>query len=144
MPWREVCPMDEKVRFMVAPLAQEESMRELCERFGISRKTGYRLRARYLAGGVAGIAPRSRAPQVIPWAISAAKAEALVGVGRAHPSWGPKKLRASLQNRAPEQGWPAPSTIGELLRRQGLSRPRKQRPARESRPQSLAPGGDGQ
>jgi putative transposase len=127
MPWREVCPMEEKVRFMVAPLAQEESMRELCERFGISRKTGYRLRARYLAGGVAGIAPRSRAPQVIPWAISAAKAEALVGVGRAHPSWGPKKLRASLQNRAPEQGWPAPSTIGELLRRQGLSRPRKQR-----------------
>lgn len=127
MPWREVCPMDEKLRFIGALLAREENMTELCERFGISRKTGYQLRGRYLAEGAAGIAERSRAPHVIPWAISQAQAEAIVGVRRAHPSWGPKKLRANLQQRAPAQGWPAPSTIGELLRRQGLSQPRKRR-----------------
>jgi transposase InsO family protein len=119
--------MDEKMRFIGALLAQEESMAELCERFGISRKTGYKLRARYLAEGAAGVAERSRAPHMIPWAISTAQAEAIVGLRRAHPSWGPKKLRASLQHRAPAQGWPAPSTIGELLRRQGLSQPRKRR-----------------
>ena len=48
-----------------------------------------------------------------------------MGVRRAHPSWGPRKLRAKLLERAPAQGWPAPSTIGELLRRQGLSEPRQ-------------------
>src|SRR5713226_7825595 len=127
MPWQEVCLMDEKMRFIWALLAQEENMTELCERFGVSRKSGYKLRRRYLAEGAAGVAERSRAPHVIPWAISAAQAEAIVGVRRAHPSWGPKKLRANLQHRAPEQGWPAPSTIGELLRREGLSQPRKRR-----------------
>ena len=45
MPWREVCSMDEKLRFIGARLAEEESMTELCERFGISRKTGYKLLA---------------------------------------------------------------------------------------------------
>jgi len=127
MPWQEVCPMDEKVRFIGALRAQEESMTELCERFGISRKTGYKLYRRYQAEGLAGIAERSRAPHVIPWAISEAQAEAIVGVRREHPSWGPKKLRAKLLERAPAQGWPASSTIGELLRRQGLSEPRKRR-----------------
>jgi putative transposase len=127
MPWQEVCPMDEKVRFIGALRAQEESMTELCERFGISRKTGYKLYRRYQAEGLAGIAERSRAPHVIPWAISEAQAEAIVEVRREHPSWGPKKLRAKLLERAPAQAWPASSTIGELLRRQGLSEPRKRR-----------------
>jgi putative transposase len=127
MPWREVCPMDEKMRFIAALLAEEESVTALCEEYGISRKTGYKWLVRYLEGGPAGLAERSRAPGVVPWAISRAEAEAIIAVRRAHPSWGPKKLRVKLQQRAPEQGWPAPSTIGELLHREGLSRPRKRR-----------------
>lgn len=127
MSWQEVCPMDEKLRFMGALMARDENMTEVCERFGISRKTGYKLRRRYEEEGAAGLLERSRAPRVIPWAISQAQAEAILGVRREHPSWGPRKLRARLQQRAPEQGWPAPSTIGELLRRQGLSQPRKRR-----------------
>ncbi len=66
MPWREVCPMDEKMEFIGALLGRAENMTELCERFGISRKTGYKLRARYRAEGAAGIAERSRAPQGAP------------------------------------------------------------------------------
>ncbi len=137
MPWREVCSMDEKMRFMAAVLSEEESMTELCERFGISRKTGYKLLRRYREENAAGLVERSRAPQVIPWAISQAQAEAIVGVRRAHPSWGPKKLRANLQQRAPAQGWPAPSTIGELLRREGLSQPRKRRRCASPSPSPL-------
>src|SRR5882757_6175942 len=59
----------------------------------------------------AGVWERSRAPHITPWAISEAQAEAIVGVRRAHPSGGPRKLRAKLLERAPTQGWPAPSTI---------------------------------
>jgi hypothetical protein len=67
------------------------------------------------------------APHRVPWAVSAEQAAAIPGVRHAHPSWGSKKLRAKLLQRAAEQVWPAASTIGELLRRQGLSQRRKRR-----------------
>jgi transposase-like protein len=38
MPWREICSMEEKTRFIAAVLTAEESMTELCAEFGISRK----------------------------------------------------------------------------------------------------------
>jgi transposase InsO family protein len=119
--------MEERMRLIVAGMAGEESMSELCEKVGVSRKTGYKWLQRFAEQGRAGLEDRSRAPRVVPWAISEAEAEAISGVRRAHPSWGPKKLRAKLLERAPTQSWPAPSTIGELLRRTGLSQPRKRR-----------------
>jgi putative transposase len=127
MPWREVCYMEERLRFIAARVSGDESMTELCERFGVSRKTGYKLWRRYLARGPAGLEDDSRAPHRVPWAITEAQAQAIVGLRRAHPSWGPKKLRATLMRRAPEQSWPALSTIGELLRRRGLSMARRRR-----------------
>jgi putative transposase len=135
MPWREICSMDEKLRLMAALSAAEESVSELCEEFGISRKTAYKWWRRYLELGPAGLKEHSHAPAVVPWAISQAQAEAIVGLRRAHPSWGPRKLRAKLEQCAPGQSWPAPSTIGELLRRQQLSQPRKRR--RSARPSPL-------
>ena len=93
MPWREVCRMDERVGFVAAVMAAEQSMTELCERFGISRKTGYKWLARYRERGGAGLNDLSRAPHRVPWAIAASTAQAILGVRRAHPSWGPKKLR---------------------------------------------------
>ena len=47
--------------------------------------------------GPEGLKERSHAPQVVPWAISEAQAEAITGLRRAHPSWGPRKLRAKLR-----------------------------------------------
>src|SRR5271163_1444919 len=135
MPWREICSMDEKIRLMAALSAAQESVSELCADFGISRKTAYKWWRRYLESGAAGLKEHSHAPQVVPWAISQAQTEAIVGLRRAHPSWGPRKLRARLEQCAPGQSWPAPSTIGELLRRQQLSQPRKRR--RSARPSPL-------
>jgi putative transposase len=119
--------MEEKRRFIAALMAADESMSALCEEYGISRKTGYRLWRRFQEEGAAGLAPRSRAPQVVPWAVAPAVAEAIIGLRQTHPSWGPKKLRAKLYQRAAEQRWPALSTIGELLHRAGLSRMRRRR-----------------
>ncbi len=127
MPWREVCPMDERVQFVAAVLAEEQSMRELCESYGVSRKTGYKWLLRYEQCGPQGLYDLSRAPHRVPWAISQAQAEAILRLRRAHPSWGPKKLRAKLVDRAPEQAWPAISTMGELLRRKGMTQARRHR-----------------
>lgn len=89
MPWREVCPMDERVRFVAAVLAAEQSMTRLCESFGISRKSGYKWLARHREHGAAGLYDLSRAPHRAPWAIPAAAAQAILGV---RPSAGPSRL----------------------------------------------------
>src|ERR1700687_6526431 len=51
MPWREVCPKDEKMRLVAAVLADEHSMSELCASLGVSRKTGYKWLLRYRGAG---------------------------------------------------------------------------------------------
>jgi hypothetical protein len=53
MPWLATDPMNERVKFMAACLAREdddESFAELCERYGISAKTGYKWLRRYEQG----------------------------------------------------------------------------------------------
>jgi transposase InsO family protein len=127
MPWREICPMDEKMRLVAAVLADEHSMSELCASLGVSRKTGYKWLLRYRAQGAAGLHELSRAPHRVPWAIAEAQAQAILALRYAQPSWGPRKLRAKLAQRKPQESWPAPSTIGELLHRRGLTQPRKRR-----------------
>ena len=93
MPWQEVedavaeiCPMDEKLRFVAAVLAGERSMTELCAGFGISRKTGYKWLARWARQGPEGLHDLPRAPHRVPWVISAEQAGAILGLRHAHPS----------------------------------------------------------
>ena len=129
MPWKETCVMDEKTAFIAECLRGELPMTALCERYGISRDTGYRLLGRYREEGPSGLQARSRAPHHHGMAMAEKIAAAIVALRRQRPFWGPKKLRAVLQRGDPKQLWLAPSTIGDLLRRQGLSEPRR-RPRR--------------
>ena len=86
MPWQEICSMDERMRLMAALAAEEESVTELCADFGISHKTAYKWSARYVEYGRAGLRERSHTPAVVPWAITQAQGEAIIGLRRAHPS----------------------------------------------------------
>jgi len=97
MPWQEVCPMDVRMRFVAAVRAEEDSMRALCEEYGISRRIGYKWLARYQSEGPAGLQERRRGPRRVPWAITIAQAEAIIELRRRHQSWGPKKLCAKLR-----------------------------------------------
>jgi putative transposase len=127
MPWRETCVDDEKLRLVAAYLEGDVGMSELCARHGVSRQTGYTLVRRYLAEGVEGLAARSRAPHRHGQAMDAAVAAAIVALRGERPSWGPKKLKAVLGREQPEIAWPAASTIGDLLRREGLASRRRRR-----------------
>ena len=49
MPWKETCPMDQRVAFIADWLRDEWPMTELAERYQISRKTGYKWVDRYQA-----------------------------------------------------------------------------------------------
>lgn len=102
-------------------------MATLCREFGISRKTGYKLLARYEESGPEGLFDRASVPATIPHRTSPETARIILKARRAHPTWGPRKLRAWLLQREPGLRLPAPSTIGDLLKREGLVEPRKRR-----------------
>jgi transposase InsO family protein len=118
---------DQKVAFMAAWLRNEEPRTVLCERAGISRQTAYKLARRFEAEGVAGLEERSRAPLHHGRAMPAEVAVKLIEMRRAKPFWGPKKLLAILREREPTLAWPSSSTVSELLKREGLSEPRRRR-----------------
>ena len=61
MPWKECNTMDERMKF-VARLLDNEKMSALCQEFGISRKTGYKIWSRYQDSGISGLTDRSRRP----------------------------------------------------------------------------------
>jgi transposase len=136
MGWMETCAVDERMRFVMAVEQRDEAFAMVCRRFGVSRKTGYKWLARYRDGGVEGLRDRSRAPLHHPQAITEAIAERCLAMRRAHPTWGPVKVRETLERRFPRTAWPAVSTIGALLDREGLTVKRR---LRRRSPPSSAP-----
>lgn len=127
MPWRETEPMTERLKLIEESLSGLYTTSELCERFGVSRKTGYKWRARFLAEGAAGLKDRSHAPRSCPHKLEERIAAAIIAARKKHPRWGPRKLLDWLRWRQPDLELPAPSTAGELLRREGLSQRERRR-----------------
>jgi transposase InsO family protein len=128
MPWRESEVMEERARFVVEYESGEWNMAELCRHYGIARKTGYKILARWEECGAGGLKDQSRRPHRHPNQTPAEVEEQILAARHAHMRWGPRKLRSWLEARHPGRSWPAPSTIGELLRRAGLaSHPRLRR-----------------
>lgn len=127
MPWKEICPMEERTQFIVDCLRSELTMSELCRKYEISRKTGYKWWGRFEADGRANLVDRSRAPAWHPNATPDALVAILVEARKQHPTWGPRKLVAWLAIKSPRLRLPAPSTIGAILKRQGLAHPHRAR-----------------
>jgi putative transposase len=137
MPWARKSVMDSRTIFIAAWLRAEEPMSQLCDRHGISRKSGYKWVERYKVGGVAGLTARSSARHTQATRIEAATARLVLDLRQERPTWGPKKLLARLRQDHPEQAWPAASTLGDLLKREGLSHPRPRRRKGEKRKPEL-------
>jgi len=127
MPWREVCPMDERARFIGECLQGELTMSELCRKYEISRKTGYKWWTRFEGDGPATLADRSHAAQRHPNAILEEVVTILIAARKQHPTWGPRKLIVYLAHRYPRLPLPSPSTAGAILKRHGLAKPRRPR-----------------
>lgn len=127
MPWSQTDPMNERVKFVAQAQEGPYSMTELCERFGISRQTGYKLLGRYNEEGIEGLKARSHAAKHCPHRIPGAIQTLLLEARRAHPRWGPRTILGWLHRRDPTLALPAPSTVGDLFARAGLvqSRPRR-------------------
>lgn len=130
MPWQVSVTMDERLRFVRDALRDRFTMSELCARYGVSRRIGYKGLARYEAEGRPGLRDRSRAPQHCPHRTSWPLTELLVTERVAHPHWGARKLLKVLTTRHPDvRRWPAASTVADLLARRGLVQRRRRRRA---------------
>lgn len=127
MAWKERCVMDERVNFIADLNKSEWSMAELCRRYGISRETGYKWKRRYELEGARGLHDRSRAPLSHPHRVGDTVIGRIVERKGEHPTWGPRKIVASLERDEPGTQWPAVSTVSEILDRHGLVKRRKKR-----------------
>lgn len=111
--------MSQRFEFVVLASQVGTNFRQLCRRFGISPKTGYKWCARYATGGAAALVNQSRRPKRSPGSCGEAMAAKVVALRREHPTWGGRKLRRRLQDLAVARV-PAASTCTQIVRRAQL------------------------
>ena len=119
--------MDQRRKFVEEYESGLVTMAELCRIYEISRETGYKWVKRYQQLGWEGLQDLSRAPQRHPNQTAAELEERILDLRRKHPRWGPCKLQGYLCEKYHQKKWPVASTMGELLKREGLIIPRKVR-----------------
>ena len=138
MPWQEESPMQLRRQFVQDVQRGTTPITELCQAYGISRKTGYKVLDRYEAGGLPALGDQSRRPQRSPTATPPELVRALLAARHHHPTWGPRKLLRLLRQERPDAPWPARSTMALHLHRAGLVvTPRRvRRPGHPGRPQA--------
>jgi putative transposase len=127
MPWRETCPMEQRLDFVREYATELFTMTELAAQYGISRKTAYKWVELYEAEGALGLRDRSRRPHHSPQATDPELVEALLTHRRRHPRWGAKKLLAVAARHPPDAEWPSQSTVCTWLKQRGLVAPRRRR-----------------
>jgi transposase InsO family protein len=140
VPWKETRVVDERIGF-IAALREDPrcNFSRLCERFGISRSQGYKWVRRYEALGAAGLEDKKPIATTCPHRTPDPIHDLVVALRKEHPFDGPKKLRTQLLEAHPELVIPAASTIGDIVKRAGLVRPRR---ARLRVPPSSSPLGE--
>jgi transposase InsO family protein len=119
MPWQEVTRVSLRMEFVMMALQEGSNRRELCRRFGIAPKTGYKWLKRYAQEQASGLQDRSRRPHRSPARTGDEVEQAVIRLRReSRNSWGGRKLARQLAG----QGGPAlaPSTVTGILRRAGL------------------------
>jgi transposase len=127
MPWMETNATEQRLSFLIDYASGQWSMSELCERYRVSRPTGYKWLKRVEEEGESGLDERSRRPKSSPHQTPAAIERQLLEA-RAKYGWGAKKLLQVLCRRHPEIDWPARSTVNAILDRHGkLHKQRRRR-----------------
>lgn len=123
--------MNERSEFVLRAIATD-NFRELCREYGISPKTGYKWKERFLLEGLAGMAEQSRRPDKSPTGLGESVVCEIIRIKEAHRQWGPRKIRelyARVHGRAMT---PSESSFKRVLDRAGLVERRRLRKRAES------------
>lgn len=112
MPWSPVTVNDQREEFVCLARQAGSNVSELCRRFGISRKTGYKWLGREH------LDDRPRRPLSSPTQTAAELEAKVVALRGVHPAWGGRKISHVLGRD--ESIDIAPSTVTSVLHRHGL------------------------
>lgn len=132
MPWEESSVVNLRTEFVLRAFEAKVSFGELCREYGISRKTGYKWKKRFLEEGLDGLGDRSRRPSSSPNQVDEDTACRIVRLKLAHPKWGPRKIRTVFGRNHPEKDLASESTFKRILDKAGLVKHRKRRAPQES------------
>ena len=119
MPWKEESVMCQRLKMIEQMLLPGTKISDLCERFGISRKTAYKWLSRYEEEGMAGLEDMSREPHNQPQKSTKAFEDIVINTHKEYPYWGPRKLRDYLLHIEKLQPVPSHTTLGRILKRSG-------------------------
>jgi transposase InsO family protein len=115
MPWPEVSIMQQRREFVELASQEGANRRELCRRFGIHPKTGYKWLDRWTAERE--LADRSCRPHTSPMLTDREVEARILAIRDAHPVWGARKIARCLEREGLEP--PAVSTVHTILQRNG-------------------------
>ena len=122
MSWKELSSVVRRLAFVKLSLKAQQSMSQLCRLFGLSRKVGYKWKARFEREGRSGLRDRTRRPHGSPRRLASEWQTRIRRLRRRHRSWGSRKLGARLRKEYPRQAVPCARTIGKWLKRMKLNR----------------------
>lgn len=124
MAWKQVKVEEERMKFILA-IENGHNFSDLCRQFGISRPTGYKWLNRWEMEGIQGLHNRSTAPHSNPKIIEEWVELKILEMRIRFPKMGPRKIYAKLFELDSKMDWPCPSSIGNVLDRNGLTLRRK-------------------
>ncbi len=126
MPWKAVNLMSLRKEFISLALVEGCHFSQLCDRFNISRKTGYKWIKRFLSEGESALHDLSRRPSTSPHKTADEMEKKVVTIRQSHRAWGGRKIAARLKALGVDR-IPAPSTITDILKRWGYMDPEESR-----------------
>lgn len=121
MPWEYVTVEDSRQEFVRLALSPDANISQLCSRFGISRKTGYKWIGAFKNDPASPLSDRSRRPRHSPRQSEPALEQEVVQLRLQRPGWGGRKISHRLADTLGKEV--APSTVTSILRRHGLIAP---------------------
>lgn len=129
MPWKAIEAMNQRREFVLQAI-ETDNFRELCREYGISTKTGYKWRERFLEYGLNGMGELSRKPKSSPRGLEEAVVCEIIRLKERHRHWGPRKIRKVYERLHQEA--PSESSFKRILDRAGLVEPRRLRLRQQS------------
>lgn len=127
MPWKEADLMNVKYEFVLKTFNRDKTFTELCRDYGISTKTGYKWKQRFIEGGFPALEELSRRPRKCGNRMPEEVSVELIRIKNLHPKWGASKILQVYKNNNPGQYAPARSTVENLFIRSGFVEQRKRK-----------------
>ena len=125
MSWEEFNKLDQRKEFAIRAMTERISFSELCNEYGISRKTGYKWKQRFCENGYAGLSDLSKKPHKHPSQLSEDTIIQIVQLKQAHPNWGARKIQTLYEKANKTKDVPSESSIKRIFDKAGLVKKRR-------------------